>query len=72
MHVTTKFKSDNQFESVVFRIVGIEKLHSVKAVVNGFGRRNCRGTVGHHGMVFVQGAPKVSLHYCGTEKNDAW
>ncbi len=52
-----KTQSDHQFESVDVGIVGIERFHSVRAVDDGFGHRNARGTVGHLWMVIVEGAP---------------
>ncbi len=57
IYVTTKHKSDHQFESVDVRIIGIKKFHSIGAVDDGFGHRNTRGTVGHLLMVIVQSAP---------------
>ena len=57
INITTKHKSDHQFESVDVRIVGIERFHIVGAVDCAFGHRNARGTVGHLSMVIVQGAP---------------
>ena len=56
IYVTTKHKSDHQFESVVVRILGIERFQSGGAVDHGFGYRNARGAVGHRWMVIKQGA----------------
>ena len=56
-NITTKHKSDHQFESVVIRIIGIEQFHSIGAVDHGFGHWNARGTVGHRWMIILQGAP---------------
>ncbi len=57
INITTKHKSDHQFESVVIRIVGIEQIHIDGAVDCAFGLHFARGTVGHLWMVIVLGAP---------------
>ena len=56
-NITTKHRSDHQFESVVVRIVKIERFHSVWVVDHGFGQWNARVAVGHCWIVIVQGAP---------------
>ncbi len=53
INITTKHKSDHQFEIVVIRIFGIERIHIDGAVDCAFGLQFARGTVGHLWLVIV-------------------
>jgi hypothetical protein len=57
INITTKHKSDHQFENIVVRILGVKQFQSGGAVDHGFGYWNARGTNGHRWMAIKQGAP---------------
>ncbi len=63
IYVTTKHKSDHQFESVDVRIVGIEQFHSVGAVDDGFGIGTLVGTPGVRSVIFGWLSCKVHHKY---------
>ena len=57
INITTKHNSDHQFESMIIRIVGIERILIDGVVDRAFGLQFASGTVGHLSLVIAWGAP---------------